>query len=73
MFNHIIMPKKKAKQMKPINHSKGIGTMQHDVQAAIDVHKKVNPKDVFDFKAEPIVKLKSKVSSKKNVKQKKSL
>jgi len=65
MFNHIIMPKKKAKQMKPINHSKGIGTMQHDVQAAIDVHKKVNPKDVFDFK--------SKVSSKKNVKQKKSL
>ena len=65
------MPKKKAKQMKPINHSNGIGTMQHDVQAAIDVHKKVNPKDVFDFKAEPIVKLKK--PSKKNVKQKKSL
>lgn len=54
------MPKKKAKQMKPINHSNGIGTMQHDVQAAIDVHKKVNPKDVFDFKK----------PSKKNVKPK---
>lgn len=58
------MPKKKvAKKMKPVNHSNGFGTMQHDVQAAIDVHKKVNPKDVFDFKK----------PNKKNDKLKKSL